>query len=93
MKVRNFEVILTDEWASIEIPDYMQGLQLENPEGNNPVEYRWGGGVVREIPAGAYSDWVCRDKSDPMRNEIEVKGTADEKLYGEFWVDNEQIEE
>ena len=92
MKVRNFEHPITDNWTFLNIPPYMQGLQLENPEGNDTVEYRWGGtnGKIRSIPAGAYVDFKAISKDDPIRNEVEVKGTNGQTLQGEYWVDNDQ---
>ena len=93
MKTRNFSVTLTGSWQSLtSVPTYIQGLQLENPSGNDTVQYRSSEGVARDIEALDVADFKAIDNEDPLRNEFEVKGTAAQTLYGEYWCDNDQVD-
>ncbi len=91
MKARNFKITFQDgDWTVLDLPIYFRALQIENVEGNSPVEYRWAGGESRIIPPRAYAEWKASEY-DPLRNEVEVRGVPGETLVGEYWVDNEQV--
>ena len=91
MKTRNFSLAMDGDWQTLPIPESsFMGLQIENPSGNDVVEYRWTeSGAVRTIAAGETYDVVTPKPNDePIRNEIQVKGTNTQIITGEYWLYN-----
>jgi hypothetical protein len=92
MRVRNFSITLTGDWQTIPLELHFIGLQLRNAATNHAVEYRWSDdGVALSLAAGEdYSIISPKPDTEPMINEIQVKGIEDEIMTGERWLYNYQ---